>query len=67
MAISQIERPQIIIPSLQKAGIIELRQDVVKPIIPSLESLMEELDEIESQEKEEGSEIVIEKLKNKLE
>ena len=67
MAISQIERPQIILPSLQKAGIIELRQDVVKPIIPSLESLMEELDEIESQEKEEGSEIVIEKLKNKLE
>ena len=67
MAISQIERPQIIIPSLQKASIIELRQDVVKPIIPSLESLMEELDEIESQEKEEGSEIVIEKLKNKLE
>ncbi len=67
MAISQIERPQIIIPSLQKAGIIELRQDVVKPIIPSLELLMEELDEIESQEKEEGSEIVIEKLKNKLE
>ena len=67
MAISQIERPQIILPSLQKAGIIELRQDVVKPIISSLESLMEELDEIESQEKEEGSEIVIEKLKNKLE
>lgn len=54
-------------PSLQKTGIMELHQNVNKPSIQSFESLMQELEEIESQGKEERSEIVIEKLKKKPE